>query len=187
MPVVRVTDAASEPVTLAEAKAHCRIDIADDDAIVSALIVAARQMAEQETGRALITQVFRLTAEAFPTYALVLPFPTLQSVATIKYYDTDGTLQTLSAGAYRVDTAGEQVTPVDVWPATQVRPDAIEVNYSAGWTSAGAVPSAIKQWVLMHVAAMYDNRAAVGTARDAMATRLPFVDGLLAPYRSPIL
>ena len=45
-----------EPVTLAEAKAWCRIDAADEDALLSALIAAARLQVESLTGRALVTQ-----------------------------------------------------------------------------------------------------------------------------------
>src|ERR1044072_222843 len=49
-------------VALAEAKAWCRIDAADEDALVSALIAAARLQVESLTGRALVTQTWLLTA-----------------------------------------------------------------------------------------------------------------------------
>ena len=50
-----------EPILLAEAKQHCRIDISDDDALVSLLITAARQYAEQLTARSFITQQWPIT------------------------------------------------------------------------------------------------------------------------------
>src|SRR5690242_18760477 len=49
-----------EPVSLAEAKAFARIDGSDEDALVGALIAAARLHVESLTGRALITQTWRL-------------------------------------------------------------------------------------------------------------------------------
>lgn len=61
-----VTGPASEPVTLAEAKAHARVDIDDDDALLTELITAARQWVEQNTGRCLITQTWRLALDAWP-------------------------------------------------------------------------------------------------------------------------
>ncbi len=56
---------AAEAVTLDEAKAHMRIDIADDDAIVTGLIAAARETIENLTGRKLITQKWRVIFDRF--------------------------------------------------------------------------------------------------------------------------
>ena len=48
-----VAEATTEPVSLADAKAHLRVIHAGDDAIIAALITAARAAVESETGRAL--------------------------------------------------------------------------------------------------------------------------------------
>lgn len=68
MPSILVTPPSTEPVTLAEAKLHLRIETAmtDDDTYISALITAARQSAETITRRAFIIQVWRLVLDAFP-------------------------------------------------------------------------------------------------------------------------
>ena len=50
-----VTPAASEPITLTEAKNFLRVDGSDDDALIGALISAAREMCEQYTRRILVT------------------------------------------------------------------------------------------------------------------------------------
>jgi len=64
-----VTDAASEPVTLAEAKAYARVDISDDDALITALISAARRRVEKETGLALLTQSWVAVLDRWPDSA----------------------------------------------------------------------------------------------------------------------
>ena len=59
MPSVLVTAPTEEPVSLAEAKLHLRVDYTNDDVLIGALITAARQHAENDTRRALVTQTWR--------------------------------------------------------------------------------------------------------------------------------
>lgn len=66
MPSILVTGPSEEPVSLAEAKLHLRVDDNADDALISALIVAARQHAENDTRRALVTQTWRQVWDQFP-------------------------------------------------------------------------------------------------------------------------
>ena len=66
MPLNLITPPAVEPVTLADAKAHLKVDTTDDDALITALITAARARAEWHTGRALITQSWTLWLDAWP-------------------------------------------------------------------------------------------------------------------------
>lgn len=183
MSVVKTVEPTTEPVTLAEVKAHCKVDVSDDDSLLTAMISAARIAAEQATGRTVITSTYRLTLDAFPDGEIVLPFPSVQSVTSVKYYDANGAQQTLTGGDYVVDLDGGRVDTLAAWPATQERPNAVEVIYVAGWADAAAVPAAVKQWVLMRVASMYENRADYATAREAASVAIPFVDSLLDPYR----
>ena len=61
-----ITAASTFPITLEDAKLHCRVDTAADDALINALITAATELAEQKTGRALMAQTWELTLDAFP-------------------------------------------------------------------------------------------------------------------------
>ena len=65
MPSVILTQPAEEPVTLAEMKAHLRVDIVDDDALISSLIIAARQAAETICRRAICTQTIKMVLDQF--------------------------------------------------------------------------------------------------------------------------
>jgi hypothetical protein len=66
MPIQVTSAPAVEPVSLAEAKAHLRVDVSDDDALITALIIAARQHAETITRRALVTQSWKGVFDQFP-------------------------------------------------------------------------------------------------------------------------
>lgn len=182
-----ITAPATEPVTLAEAKAQCRVDGADEDALITALIVAARQEAEHALGRALITQTWERVVDAFPQAELELGMPPVQSITSITYVDQAGSTQTLAGAAYVLDADS---TPAFVlpavtysWPDTLDTANAVRVRFVAGYGNAAAVPQAIKTWVLMRVATLYKFReeAAVGVSVTEVPSR--HLDRLLDPYR----
>lgn len=177
----RTTEPAVEPITLAEAKLHLRVDHTDEDAYITGLITAARLMCEQRTGKTLISSGWTAYGDSF-TDTLELPNPTVTAVASISYVDTNGTTQTLDASAYRVDFVSDpaRIKPVTEWPATDDRMNAVTVVYTAGYANAGAVPISLKQWMLLAVGDMYENRAA---SSDKPSLIHGFVDGLLSAYK----
>lgn len=190
MSLTIVTPPAEEPVSLTEAKNHLRVDLSDDDSLISALIVAAREHAEAITRRAFITQTLKLSLDAFPANngPIYVPMPPLQSVNSLKYFDTDGVEQTLNEGKdYLVDNESEpgRITPAPDtgWPATQNRPNAVSVEFVAGFGDASKVPQGIKQAILLMVGHWYENREAV-TMQGNNAGELPMaVDSLLMMHR----
>lgn len=67
MPLVLVSEPAAEPISLIEAKEHLRVDGNDDDALILALVAAARQYAETICRRVFVTQSWKLVLDAFPS------------------------------------------------------------------------------------------------------------------------
>lgn len=187
MALVLVTPPAQEPVPLAEAKAHLRVDTADDDALIQALIVAAREHVEHIIRRALVTQTWDLILDAFPADEIMLPRPPLQSVSSITYRLQDGTVVTLDPANYVVDTKSEPgrvvLAPGRSWPSDPLyAAGAVTVRYVAGYGDPAAVPVAIKQAILLLVGHWYENREAVAVGHTVI--QLPMtVDALLWPYR----
>lgn len=184
-----ITAPSTYPVTLAEAKLHCRVDIADDDTLITALITAATEMAEQKTGGAIMTQTWELTLDAFPE-AFELTRVPVQSITSVKYYDTTGTQQTLSNTLYALDAADDfgfaYISPVyaGVWPNTRDQINAVAVRYVAGYADAASVPQSIKNWILLMVSTMYANRETEAYSSRAVSTtvQMQFVDRLLDRY-----
>lgn len=185
---------ASEPVTLAEAKAHLRVEatLTDEDELITSLIQAAREQVEDLTHRQLITATWNLRLDGFPDWAISLPRPPLQAVNSIKYYDTEGTLvETLAEDTdFLVDAASfvARIVPVPggAWPATQDRPGAVIINYDAGYgDDAADVPAKIRQAMLLLIGHLYENREAVlvGVSADELPLA---VDALLRPLAVPL-
>lgn len=181
MRLTLVTAPATEPITLAEAKLHLRVDgTAEDDAITLAISLA-RQEAENRLGRALITQTWRMYLDQFPPTMLEFPKPPLQSVSSVTYIDPDGAEQTVVASDYVVDVSGEKgrlYLDWDAsWPSIRAEPNAVRVEFVAGYGAASAVPATFRAWMLMRIGDHYAHRE--GTITGTIATRLGFVDSLL--------
>jgi uncharacterized phiE125 gp8 family phage protein len=179
-----ITAPTSEPVSLVEAKLHLRVTVTDDDALITALIIAAREMAEHETQRSLITQTWEKSLDMFPD---AIELPPVASITSVKYLDLDGVEQTLSTVSYTLDNASDSasswLTPAYgySWPDTYLDVNAVKVRYIAGWANAAAVPQGIKQWMLLQVGNWYENRESVNIGN--ITSKLNYVNFLLDRYR----
>lgn len=183
-----IEDHEDEPVTLNEAKLHCRIDSNDDDVLIIARIKVARKLAEHETRRALATQTWDLILDQFPCQReIIIPKPPLQSVTYIKYVDGNGIEQTLSTDDYKVDDKNEpgKIVPAygKSWPSTRNEVNAVTVRFICGYGEEDMIPEAIRSWMLLKIATLDENRESfvTGFAPSVLPDR--FVDGLLDPYR----
>lgn len=183
----RVSGPGVDPVTLAEAKLHLRVDVDDDDAYITALIGAAREMVEEVLRRALISQDWQLTLDTWPSSPFELPLPPLQS-AVVDYTDLAGASHTLATTVYGVDSASEPgrvyLKDGQTWPSeTLAEAGGVQVTFTAGYGDAGEdVPQALRQALLLLVGHLYENREAVTDTRALQTTPLAF-EYLLWPWR----
>lgn len=184
---VLVSDAAIEPVTVAEVKNHLRVTDNLEDSLIAALIASARKYVEQITRRALITQTWRLYLDDFPADDCIeLPYPPLASVTSVKYYDANDVLQTLSPSVYQTDnrsTPGEiELVANGAWPATAYeKVNSVEIEYIAGYgASATAVPNPIRLAILHLVSHWFENREPYGAALSTIPHTFEMI---LMPYR----
>ena len=183
MSTVQLTQPTEEPVAIYEARTHLRIDDTDSDLYIDALITAARERAESYTGLSFVSRSFGIYLDKFPSGEFRLGCAPLVSVESIKYYDAANTEQTLNASEYYVDSRSRpgRITPVNTWPATYSRPNAISIIATAGYGTAGNVPKTIKQAMLLMIGDMYENREETTGGRISM---LPITSELLLrPFR----
>jgi uncharacterized phiE125 gp8 family phage protein len=181
--VTRTVDPTAELVTLAEAKAHLRVDFDDDDGLISGLVAAAAGYLDGPDGilgRALLPQTLALTLADAPPGDTWLPCGPVTSVTSVTYYDLDNAPQTFSDSDYSLIEGIDTVTlePLATWPSTFARLDAFTITYEAGDST---VPAAIRQAALLLVGLWYEQREA---ATDKSFAALPMgVRMLLLPYR----
>lgn len=181
--VHRVSPPAAEPLTLAEVKAHLRVDLADDDALITRMSQAAREWVEAETGRALITQSWRLSLDDWPQGdAVTLLRPPVQAIVQVRTIGTDGAPTVWDASGYALSFGAEPqrlIRKSASWPSTARKTGAIEIDLTCGYGAAGAdVPAALRQAILVAASRLYERR---GGEANELAMNQAFA--LIAPYK----
>lgn len=180
---------ALDPVTLTEAKSHMRVDTTADDALIQALISAARQQIESLTGRRLMAQTICYYLEDWPDEDyLELPIAPLASVTSVVYTDVNDLAATWAVTNYRVDT----YSPVPRlalregadWPdpAAGLREvNGIAITMEVGYGTSDQVPEPLKLAIKMLVAHYYEHRE---DTTPLNISQVPFgVFQLIQPYR----
>ena len=168
MSLTLITPPADEPVALADAKAFLRVEHTADDALIEEFLAAARRRydgREGQLGRALVTQTWELRLDAFPAGEIEVPLPPLQSIDSVSFVAPGGTSMSLTEGTdFRADTYSEpgRISPIDGWPKTADRLNAVTIQFTAGYGAPADVPHQLKTAILQTVATWYDtSRASV--------------------------
>jgi uncharacterized phiE125 gp8 family phage protein len=166
--VAVITPPIGFPLSLDLAKAQCRVQHNDDDALIQSLIEAATGWLDGPggwLGRCLMPQILELRLDSFypddwnfrglPIWQegvwndwtrwpfqnrIQLPYPPFLSVTSVIYEDLSGADQVLTSSGWVVDREGEIGSPWQTpWPAGRVEADAVRIQYQAGYAlSAGS-------------------------------------------------
>lgn len=204
-----VTPPAVEPLTLADAKLHLKVDTTADDALIGSLISACRFHLERLYDVALITQTLQLNLDYFPYwwlwrgassnyqswwldqtyYTQLLLRPPVQSVVSVTYTDPSGNPQTMPSSDYVLDanTRPARLVPAlnKQWPATAVGTiNVAAVTFIAGYGSSDTnVPDDIKAAIKLLLGHFYTNREEITVDTRLVAVQIPIgVEALMRPY-----
>ena len=175
-----ITPPASFPVTLAEAKQHCNVNVTDYDALINRYIGSATTEVENWLGRALIDQTWELTLDTFPPNELRIPKPPLIQVVSVAYDNTAGDEIALGPTAYTVDAGKVDgygwILPAGTWPDTFAGINAVRVRYRAGYLNEASppvqnVPDDIRHAVLLGVGDAFDTRATISVGLTVFTSK----------------
>lgn len=151
--------AAASVVSLAEAKAHVRVDSADEDALIQALVDAATDFVSQRTGLSLGEETWRFVS-APPSGDLRLPVEPARELTAVSWIDPNGAVINGDVGDFLL-FGGERPTvrpDSGAWPVMAHRPDALTMTFTAGLEEC---PKALQVAVLLLVGHWHLNREAV--------------------------
>src|SRR3954465_15272753 len=104
MPAILLVPPSAEPWSVAEVKTFLRVEHDDDDAVIAALIAAARGHVEALSRRALLVQRWRVVRDGWPTSGLIDPrLGPLRGVIAARVFDAAGHAQAVDVAAFVVD------------------------------------------------------------------------------------
>lgn len=175
-----------EPVTLAETKLWLRVDHAEDDSLILNLIRTARERVEARTGRAIISQTWRIALDCWPPDdTIALPIAPVESVLAVRAKQLSGADVTVPGTSLQLLAYQEPALLLaSVRPSTDYARAGIEIDLVAGYGPSGAnCPPSLKQAILLIVGHLYEAR---GPQKDvaAEASIRAETDALLRPYMS---
>ena len=184
MTIAELMPPMAEPITLAEAKAHLRLDTTDEDVLLAALIRAAREYLEAQTGLCLIVRPLRLYLDDWPAARVIqIARGPVQAIEMVTVYDASGTPVDVDASGYVLDgTARPARLLLPERPATERALNGIEIDFTAGFGESGAdVPDTLKRALLLHVATMFELRGVLALNEQPGAVPAGY-DRLVAPF-----
>lgn len=173
----RLVEPPIEPVTVAEAKQHLRIDadFTDDDFYVQSLITASRHYCENYVDRTFLRTQLQMRLDYFPVWDLPLPRPpAMPDTVVVQYTPTDsayGYQLTLFTN-FRTD---RDATPAVIrpqwngtWPTCRGAEGDVVVTWWAGYGTTGSdVPVPARHAMLLILGHWYRAREAVSQERFA--------------------
>lgn len=183
-----VSAPAAEPIVLADAKVHLRHTGGNaEDALINRLIKTARHQVEAHTRRRLITQTWRYLADEFCSSIVLPDSAPVASIASVKYIDANGALQTLDPSVYMLlkeAPARVELAYGQDWPTIRGDREGVRIEVVCGYGADGsAVPDALLSAMYLMIEHLYGNRGVLG-AGDEIELPMGF-EALLSQYVVP--
>ena len=207
----------AEPISLADAKLHLRVDGTAEDGLIGSMITSARASCERRMQRSILAQSWVLTQSSFrhpwvdqhehlhnslifnigwyrarchgSPDSIVLPNPPIRAVTSVTYLDTSQQRVTLDPAAYRLAVIGETLA--------MLRPVGVP------WPRTAREPDAVvvtyeagwddpSQFPAPVISWIKLRLGALYENREEFAAGQPipelgFADGLLDPYSIPVV
>lgn len=179
--VYNVTVAPTEqPITVDELKLYAKISGTAEDALLAQIIKGVTLSAERYIKQDFITRTYRTFRDVFgdradsPAYfgypahtcsqsfgkaPIALRRSPVGSIVSVKYY-SGGALATVDAADYYlvVKPSYAMIAPVSEWPTPDLRMQAVQIEFTAGYGAASVIPADIKDALLAHATSVYQNR-----------------------------
>ena len=155
------------PIGVDAMKQRVRVDFADDDTVIEAMIRDAVRRIDgpKGIGIAMMQQTWRYALDGLSA-EIVLPGWPVKSVTAIRYLDGDHVEQTVPADRYRlvldINPARIVLSRGHSWPATASTRAAARIDYVLGEANPADVHEDLISAVCLYTGYRYEHREAAG-------------------------
>lgn len=172
MRVEKISENAFWVVTPERVRRNSRIPDTFEDDWISDAIESAHDYIEEYLGCGIALASYRMTLDRFPPNrgSIEIPVWPVNEVLKVQYVAPDGSLQEIPQasivqpvhkGRYALRLKNHQP-----FPSIQSTPNAVTIEFAAGWVEAGQLPKTLSRAALMLISHWYEVRETVliGTA-----------------------
>ena len=171
----------TEPITLAEAKAHLRISNTQEDTMVTRMITSAREWAERYCNRSFIDKtVTQYVSEPDQETEFDLIHVPVASITSVKRIDKEGTetALVLNSGYWKIGNTEPTIRVTRVFSTDN------SYSYQFVYTTSASCPGPAKEAILNILAEMWEVRS---SSNDQGRVVSYFnAQKMLNPYRTRI-
>ena len=164
-------------VSLSDMKQFLRVDHADEDITITALLAAAAQSIQDYTGLHFVNDIFVMQLDSF--YNVEFPY-LISSVTSVSYYNSAGSLTVLPTANYFYDTT-RKPGRINFIDTPTIREDNFN-NVVIGGTVLNAINASLIHAIKMLTAHFYENRRAVVVGASTSVMPLG-IQAIINPYR----
>jgi uncharacterized phiE125 gp8 family phage protein len=171
-----ITAPATLPVSTSDLHNFMRLNDTTEDALLTAWLTAAVDLYQSDSREILISTGYRLNLDNWPgqqsinfpysisaTPMICLPVYPVTAVASVQYLDTTATWQTLSGTTIDLTNSPSRIVlPVSLPQLHPTQLPSVQVNFTAGYANAAAVPALPALLVKLIASHWYGNREAFG-------------------------
>jgi uncharacterized phiE125 gp8 family phage protein len=175
--LIRLTEPVTEPVSIADAKQHLRIDadFTDDDLYIQSLITASRYWAENYVDRTFLRTQLQMRMDFFPFWDLPLPRPPVMPDEVVVQYTPSDAAYGYALTSFTNFRTDREATPAVIrpqwngtWPTCRGAENDVVITWWAGYGTTGSdVPVPARHAMLLVLSHWYRAREAVSDSRFA--------------------
>jgi uncharacterized phiE125 gp8 family phage protein len=143
---IKLGSVATEPITLAEARAYLKVDYTDEDTLIGMIISGVREQVEAFTGLGIVARTIEYFNQEIPE-EIALPYPEHAAITEVKINDVVST-------AYKKTGLSQFI----VYPESTVLSGENQQGIYIKYTTSGNCPSGLKLEMLKIIDEKYRNR-----------------------------